>query len=899
MINIKENKKAIIKSVLFFIISCALALITELFLYEKIINIWNSNIDYEYWSIYDPNITFSKIRLGIFFIFYMFISLHFIFNIKKIYLFICDNRYKLAAIFLLLVTVLQINGSSMQKYDRELSLKTGIAQKNILGVSRGVRSDEWSTQSAYILSQETSNFAFNADKLRGTETDMFSLVAAPAKSPLMLGRPFQIGFLFLNADSAFSLYWYARITLMLLITFEMMMILTNKKKILSLVGSILIGFSAAVQWWYCMDSLIWGQVILVLFNLFFRSDKKYVKVLCGIGEIVGILSFIFVLYPAWQVSFAYVFAILFVYIIYNLIKDKKLKVDVLDVSIICVAIIIIYACLGLWLIQSHGSIEATMSTDYPGERISVGGNEKSLLGYFYNMFMPYEKFEANKDNPIDKRIDKTIETFENQCENATMLSFYPLPIIMALIYLIKTKKKDIFLILSVIVSAILSIYCIVGLPEFLSKLTLLSMSMGNRATVALAALNIYILIYLISKVEEEQEFKFFDKKIIPIIISIIMTVICIFLDGNNYLRDWEFGFSIIVFAILFYMIFNIDNKKIRNIFILSCAIITLIGGITVNPVIKTVGMIKSTELSNMLEKYAEAEPDKVWITNRLPGISNYMVANGLRTLTSTNVYPNKEFYEKLLGEKAYDEDIKFIWNRYHHIQSEIYDGPTTIRLMTDDSVEIKINYKDLNKIGVDYILTKVNLEIEQPYMNIQIIEVLDGFIVYKVFDQNEEENIIQELKEYKEKMPDSIWISDELSEKESKYLEDTGIKSIITESLDLNKNISKKLLDITEESFTPVAPDAENNVQDLPVIKTTLKEKYNNIKFRIYDGETQVLQTENNQTIINLNYKDLNELGIDYIITKRNLKIENPYMNLEEIEILCNKFVIYKVGEQK
>ena len=47
----------------------------------------------------------------------------------------------------------------------------------------------------------------------------------------------------------------------------------------------------------------------------------------------------------------------------------------------------------------------------------------------------------------------------------------------------------------------------------------------------------------------------------------------------------------------------------------------------------------------MLKRYQESYPDSLWLTNELPGISNYMVANGLRTIDSTNVYPNLELFE--------------------------------------------------------------------------------------------------------------------------------------------------------------------------------------------------------------------------------------------------------------
>jgi predicted kinase len=76
--------------------------------------------------------------------------------------------------------------------------------------------------------------------------------------------------------------------------------------------------------------------------------------------------------------------------------------------------------------------------------------------------------------------------------------------ILALVYLIKNKdekgKKDLFLLISFIISVYFSIYCIFGVPEWLSRITLMSITIGSRAAVPLATLNIYMLIYIMSKV---------------------------------------------------------------------------------------------------------------------------------------------------------------------------------------------------------------------------------------------------------------------------------------------------------------------------------------------------------------------------------------------------------------
>ena len=279
----------------------------------------------------------SKNRIMLVSIIFMFIGLHFIFKLKDMYEWFHKNRYKLACAFLLFVTIFKYSGSSIVNFNGQVQPHhDNTRYHTLLGKPRMIRTDEWATSTTYILSQGVglNKYDYFSDKLRATDTDMFTVSNSPVKDILMIGRPFQIGFMLLGNDMGLSLYWNIRIVAMLLGAYELCLILTNKNKRLSLCGSIVIAFSAAVQWWYCMDTLIWGQIILVLVNKFMNTDKKYAKYLCALGLVSAMLAYVFVLYPAWQVSFAYVFLAIGIYmLIKNFKNGYKLTIhDIIVVS---------------------------------------------------------------------------------------------------------------------------------------------------------------------------------------------------------------------------------------------------------------------------------------------------------------------------------------------------------------------------------------------------------------------------------------------------------------------------------------------------------------------------------------------------------------------------------------
>lgn len=252
------------KAVLVCIMACILSVICE----------------YTVFRISHPEYI-SKVRMIIVAIVFAFIGIHFVFKISKMYEFIHKNRYKIACAFLLFVMVFKLSGSSIVEFNRLIQPNHDDRKYHtILGQSRRIRTDEWATSTTYILSQGQSDtpFKYFSDVLRGTSTDMFAVSNSPVFDILMLGRPFQIGFMLFGNNMGLSFYWYIRLVAMLLGSYELCLILTKKNKKVSLCGMLVITFSSAVQWWYCMDTLIWGQIVIVLIDKFMTTNKKEISI---------------------------------------------------------------------------------------------------------------------------------------------------------------------------------------------------------------------------------------------------------------------------------------------------------------------------------------------------------------------------------------------------------------------------------------------------------------------------------------------------------------------------------------------------------------------------------------------------------------------------------------------
>ena len=158
-------------------------------------------------------------------------------------------------------------------------------------------------------------------------------------------------------------------------------------------------------------------------------------------------------------------------------------------------------------------------------------------------------------------------------------------------------------------------------------------------------------------------------------------------------------------------------------------------GLTVNPVISTTNIFYTKPVAIKMNEIKDQEPDAVWVVNDNGWyINDYPLASGIKVLNSTAVYPNKELFKTLLGEEKAEEKRK-IYNRYAHINLQVVNDATDVELIYADNIALFLNYKDLSKVNVKYILSTEDFEekdFEEKFYEELYNE--DGLYIYKVME---------------------------------------------------------------------------------------------------------------------------------------------------------------------
>lgn len=668
-------------------------------------------------------------RIPILTVILFFAGSHFIFNIKELYNNIYKYRFYIAGIVLIYAVLMGYSGSSIGVYNDIIQPNNReIYYSPIFGDSRTIRTDEWAVNAPSFVSQcvdpNGNNYSYYHDSLRGTKTEMFSQLNQPILDILSIGKPFTLGALILGASRGYSFLWAASIIALLLVSFEFCMVISKNNKLASLLGMLLISFSASTQWWQCYNIFTWGMLAIVLFDKFMLTKKFSTKILCSIGIFISGISYIFYFYPTWQVPYGYIYLAVLIWVV---IKNwKEYKINKKDILLIFAIILAIGAILGIYFVKSADALKLITGTDYPGKRFETGGKEiKTIFSYVYSIIFPYK-----------------IDTISNPCELSSMISFYPIPMLIALIYLvrnIKTKKHFSFLIPMLIISIVYSIFMVFGVNEMFAKITLLYMTPAGRLAVPLGFSQILLIVYMLGNFTREDIILKNEiiKKAGTVLASISIMYIALKTDMNilqNHPMYIYICGLILVYGI--YQIVNINEEKNKKRLIMLLIPVAILTGATVHPIQKGISVLTDKPVAKKTQEIVSQDKENnLWICDSTNFMTNnYLLASGAKIINSTNLYTNFDLYKTVLGEEESQKpEVRYVYNRYSHINMEITEDKNDIELVQQDSIKISLTSEKIRELGVKYILTTRDLDqFDTEDVKYQKIYDEDGMIIYHV-----------------------------------------------------------------------------------------------------------------------------------------------------------------------
>lgn len=658
------------------------------------------------------NETFSTDRCLLIGIILEFITLNFTIDREKLWNYIYKRRYALILLIFGYFVINGYHGSSIGFYNELIQPNNSITDGlPFVGQSQLIRSDEYTVDTPTVLSNaKYNNLNKISNKQMGMDMNMEIFPHAPVLSVSMLTKPHHIGFAFLPIENGFSFYFYFLFFVCFISLFEFFMIVSKNKKLVSLFGSVLICFSSSLLWWNSFTFLTYGLLAFHFFRQLLISNSWKKKMLFSILLGWAGSCYILILYPAWQLTYGYLFLGLFIW----QIVDNKKKISIKDLVYILPCVLTILLLVLPQLLGSINQVLSTMNTEYPGARHEIGGSDWKLnFMYLPSLFYAFI--------PID-----------NPCELSQTFSLYPLPIIVSAILVIK-KKKDVFLRSLLVVTIFLSIFNYFKVPT-LSNITFMYMVQGKRITIVVGIICVMLMVRTISHYEDKD---MQAKKILFAAIGAITSVLLSVYLSYMYIKEMStldyYGIAKIIISIFVFFIFSflylINNNRINKLFMCLFIIFTLASSSLIFPISKGLSVLYDKPVSQKIGEIVVNNEDAKWLTvDTAYQVPNFILANGARVINSVNYTKNSELWDIVdpNGENNY------FYNRYAHLLFSLTTDKTSYNLIQSDLLQINLNEESVCDVEIEYILSGNNL-LNKNLSKLKLKEEYseDGIYIYK------------------------------------------------------------------------------------------------------------------------------------------------------------------------
>lgn len=633
--------------------------------------------------------------------------------------FVYHWRFLLAAAVLALCVIFDISGSSIHMWSEYLDSSS---DGRLLGAARALRSDEWALNTPFAVSQCSdiagNAFSYFSDIVRGTSTNMFIVYGQPVLDFAELFRPFHWGYLLFGAGRGLSFFWCARQIALLLVSFELEMLLTGQKRLLSLLFSVTLSFSSFVQWWFAINGLvemiIFGFLAVLVIYKYMHTERFRTRLICALVLTECACAFVLTFYPAWMVPIGYILAGLALWVIVTSWKTFRFRRKY-DLPLLALFLLLTAGSLSYILFyRSWDTIQLTMNTVYPGNRVELTPLDISFFGSVIgNFFTPFWDMSL----PV------------NSVENAAMLSFMPLGTVLAVFLMIRRKKPDSLSIILLVLSAVFFVYVFVGFNELAANVTLLRFSTPGRALPMLHLAQFLLLYRSLALLQKPLRVK-------SVLILGTVSWLCILFPAFSYCSGYleNLSFSLGAGAMLLLMLLlpaACGRRHIRQIFSVFAALTVFFTGILVNPVQQGIGELTGSAAHEMVSAVTARDSEGLWIVEGggYPLI-NLPITAGAPTINSSNVYPALERW-RLFDADGSEEEI---YNRYAHITITLAQEETHFEPLTAaDVFTLHLNPSDLQTLNVKYILTLRDLsEFTTPDTEFTKLDEQGDFLIYQI-----------------------------------------------------------------------------------------------------------------------------------------------------------------------
>ena len=569
----------------------------------------------------------------------------------------------------------------------------GMDSAHIIGGDQAVRSDEWLVLTPLSIAQYNHVPPFPVLNKNLGEDGQNMLIVGMAGVPVAhisaIAKPASWGFFFLDLRRGLSWSWCFSITGCFIALALVLNRLTETHWKQGFLFSALFCCAPYVVAWSNWPAYtVFFPCVMFLCALQILNTVAVYKQLM-LGAILGVASagFVFVLYPAWQISVGYAFLAMTVGVV---LRDKLYRsLTAWKIAAYVFGFAVAGIIVTLWWLDANAAIHAMTQTVYPGRRLEAGGGVASqwLLRGFTNIITMMEL-----PSPLS-----------NKSEIASF--YYLLLPLLALLSIraIQMTLTAVELMISLAIGFIL-LYMFFGIPVGVAKYTLWSQVPARRADLALGLCSLILAHLLMSRGPNPGPVTATTR-----VIAVGTSVAWIYvvyrsvmqLDGT-LIQGLNSSVLIAILLMVAGMSYGLVAQQFKLFMLMSLGL-SLATTLSFNPVSIAPGVVDvpADELEQLVKN------KKVLTINN--GITPmFLVASGVPVVNGTFYYPQKSLWKRLDPLAQYVE----VYNRYQHLhfvaaEPDAKDVELYTRQADVVTVSINLRIFDFSLSGAQIVLAPV------------------------------------------------------------------------------------------------------------------------------------------------------------------------------------------------
>ncbi len=567
----------------------------------------------------------------------------------------------------------------------------------LLGVARGIRSDEWTYHTTAILNQtlRSDRFAFKTSVMGDHGISL--LTNLPVRHVSTLFRPQFWSFFLLPLDYAFAVYWQFKGYVLLTGVFTWLLLITQSS-LASATGALWYFFSPFTQWTYSWPTLLPEMVGLLCLTLVFVcyltvGTNRVGLLLAAAGAVTCSLDFVLCGYLPHLIPLGWLAIFFFAawcFVHRKSIFNRENLRPRLFTAVGIVAVVAVIGAIVYTDLRQAITIEA--NTIYPGHRRLPGGVGLSVP-VLLSHFMPWTESET--------RFPKVIP---NICEAVGFLWLAPITWLFWKRDSSPVDRQVTFVALSAFFLFIAA-WMVAPIPEPIGRLFGLNLTFGPRCLPALGLSNIAIVALFLSN-RREGIVALWNSVWLTWMLRCIITFALftgILLAANAGIH-WFFSRREVLISaclgtlLIVLMLYGPRQGFAAVLILLQAAVFG-----TVNPVERGLEIFTSSDLAAFIASHPDLRKDKWLVYSDDPGSSGYLTALGCDVYTKYRYLPDVDDFP-LFAARGFDMDVL---NRDGYITAHLTgaSAPSRFELVNSYIIRWNVDVQDplLKQLGIRYV----------------------------------------------------------------------------------------------------------------------------------------------------------------------------------------------------